>query len=177
MTDSTRGAGRPDNTEDKFDEEARRAFLYQLEQLGEFTAAAACVGVSYDTVLRYRREHPEFELACKRARGRLFAEVLLSARKLAIDGVSEVITDRDGKVIGNKKKFDGRMILAWLQRMERQWAQRVDVVEREGQPEGLALKAAEYTLDDLSAATRAKLRAVAAEEVARAAAEAPAANS
>lgn len=156
-----RKAGRPPDTNHKFDAETRAAFLVALEAGGEYSAAAAAVGVSYDAVWEYRVAHPEFELQCKRARGRLYQDLLRSARKLAIDGVEETTTDRNGNVTSRRRKFDGRMILAWLQRVDRIWAQRVDVTERAGEAEGPGLKAREYTLDQLTPEHRDRIRDVA----------------
>ena len=121
-------AGRPSGTNDKFDEETRGAFLLALERSGEYTAAAASVGVSYSCALDYRNRHPEFEEACKRARGRLIGELMASVRKMAIDGITvEEVVGADGKSRVLKKRFSERVLLKWLSRLERKWGDKVQV--------------------------------------------------
>jgi hypothetical protein len=105
-----------------FTERLRALFLEKLAELGNYGAAAAAVGVSYHTTLRYRKAHPEFQEQCDAAQLRLNRELVTAARQHCIEGmVVERVTDKNGNVT-EKRKYDTRVLLRWLaRRMPEEW--------------------------------------------------------
>ena len=97
---------------------ARTRFLEHLALKGHVRAACAHVGLSAEAAYRLRRRDPLF------ARGWAAALVLahdhgeqvLAAR--AIDGVEEPVYYR-GEQVGTRRKYDTRLLLAHLARLDR----------------------------------------------------------
>jgi len=99
--------------------EARRVqFLHTLAQQGNVRAACARVGLSREAAYTLRRRDPAF------ARGWAAAMVLandaageeLATR--AMDGIEEEVWSR-GEVVGTRRKFDTRLFLAHLARLDK----------------------------------------------------------
>lgn len=112
----------------KFTEPVRAAFLEALSHLGEWKAAAATVGVTYQCVYERRTKDPLFEEQCNAAMGRLDAELMKVARDLAIKGRLVETHDKDGRVIRTEHKISDRLLHAWLKRrMPQEWGDKVQV--------------------------------------------------
>jgi len=103
---------------DGFTAERAALFLEQLAQRGNVRAACAAIGLSRESAYRLRRRDPLF------ARGWTAALVLateVAAEILAdraLDGVEEEVWFR-GEVVGTRRRFDNRLLLAHLARLDR----------------------------------------------------------
>lgn len=104
---------------------ARAEFLEELALLGSTSAAAAAAGIP-ESVARYHRERDEeFAEECAAALDRHDRMLMRQVKKLAVDGVDEDIYDRNGQVIGSRKRYSERMLLRWLERQATgSWAAR-----------------------------------------------------
>jgi hypothetical protein len=102
----------------KFDRERRVRFLDLLSLKGNVRAAAARVGVSHETAYRARRQDPGFAALWDTAllHARKYAESELATH--ALDGV-EVAVWNKGEIVGYVVKFDARLRLAHLARLDR----------------------------------------------------------
>jgi hypothetical protein len=98
-------------------EERRAAFLEHLAGHGSVRAACARAGMSHEAAYRLRRRDELF------ARG--WAAALLLAREAsaevlacrAIDGVEEEVWHR-GEVVGTRRRYDTRLLLAHMARLD-----------------------------------------------------------
>jgi len=110
-----------------FTRERQVAFLRALATCGNVRAACAAAGVSHQTVYRARRSGSEFRLgwdaALVTARG-LVEEVLADR---ALNGVEEAVYYH-GEEVARRVRFDSRLLLAHLGRLDRLEAD-VEVVE------------------------------------------------
>ena len=102
----------------EFGRDRQAAFLEALATGGSVRAAARSVDVSYRTAYRARRGDPAFRLAWSGAllAGRAQAEDVLACR--AIDGVEEEVWYH-GEVVATRRRYDGRLLLAHLGRLDR----------------------------------------------------------
>ncbi|WP_299193153.1 hypothetical protein [uncultured Erythrobacter sp.] len=109
----------------QFTRERQRAFLARLSECGEMRAAAKHCAVSHQTAYRLRRACPVFRRACEAALvvARQHAEDALATR--AMHGVEEEVYYH-GEVIATRRRFDSRLLLAHLARLDR-LAERGDV--------------------------------------------------
>ncbi len=101
----------------KFTPERQAVFLTALAKNGEIVASAAVANVSRQLIYDCQNANPEFKAACKRAKGKLLEELVDVARKLAIEGLVEKQYDRNGKELGEKRKYSERVLLKWLARV------------------------------------------------------------
>ena len=101
-----------------FPREAQAAFLSALAECGQARRAARAAGVSHQTVYRARRACAAFRRGWDAAliAARAFAEDVLATR--ALDGVEEEIFYR-GELIGTRRRYDSRLLLAHLARLDR----------------------------------------------------------
>src|SRR6478736_3108642 len=134
---------------------ARKAqFLEALAHDGNVRAACARVGMSREAAYRLRRREPLF--------ARAWAAAQLQAREVvgdvlgtrAIDGIEEQVWHH-GEVVGTKRRYDTRLLLAHMARLDklaeepraRDDAARFDellaCIAGEAVPEALALGAGE----------------------------------
>ncbi|WP_126176666.1 hypothetical protein [Tsuneonella rigui] len=93
-------------------------FLHALAACGAVRRASAGVGVSYRTVYRERRASRTFALAWDAA---LIAARAVHADVLAtraIDGVEEIVFYR-GEEVGRRVRYDSRLLLAHLARLDK----------------------------------------------------------
>lgn len=98
--------------------ELKTRFLDRLAHNGNVRAACKRVGLSREAAYRLRRRDPLF------ARG--WAAALLKAREVAeeeladraIEGIEEQIYYR-GELIGTRRRYDGRLLLAHLARLDK----------------------------------------------------------
>lgn len=103
---------------DGWSPERKTRFLDRLAATGNVRAAAARVGMSRDSAYRLRRRDGLF------ARG--WAAALVQARESSVElladkateGIEEEIWYR-GEFMGTKRRFDGRLLLAHLARLDR----------------------------------------------------------
>lgn len=109
----------------RFTETKRAEFLLQLTRLGSYRAAAAAIGVHAITVMRYRQGHPDYQEQCQSAKDGLLKELVGTARRLAIEGVEEMVFGKDGKQLRDangqpvvRRKYSERVLLRWLARLD-----------------------------------------------------------
>lgn len=109
-------ATRPAQTE--FTRERQVAFIENLATTGSARSAAKAAGVSHQTVYRMRRASPDFRLAWDAAllAARAQAEEVLASR--ALDGVEEEVWYH-GEVVATRRRYDARLLLAHLARLDR----------------------------------------------------------
>ena len=102
----------------EFDRPRQAAFLEALAECGNVRAAARSVGISYRTAYRARRREPAFRQAWTGAliAARPVSEDVLTTR--AIDGVEEVVWFR-GEEVGRRVRYDSRLLLAHLGRLDK----------------------------------------------------------
>lgn len=143
------------STESTFDSEKRGAFLLALERTGEVHAAASAAGVTQSTVWRYRAAHPEFDEECGLALGRLYGTLMGVAKLVAIDGLVTTRRDKDGNVVSEETKYDTKVLLKWLARLDPAWGDRVQV-DKTVRTEVVHRKATKPS--DVPAEARGKLR-------------------
>ncbi|UIP08121.1 hypothetical protein LY632_06925 [Erythrobacter sp. SDW2] len=112
---SASGAGDPHTL---FTRERQVAFLQALAACGAVRRASAQVGISYRTAYRERRASAPFRLAWDAAllSARALSEDVLATR--ALDGVEEIVFYR-GEEIGRRVRYDARLLLAHLARLDR----------------------------------------------------------
>lgn len=98
--------------------EVKARFLDSLSYRGNVRVACKSVGLSAETAYRQRRRDPVFARAwaAAMALARRVSEQVLADR--AIDGVEEEVWHR-GEHVGTKRKFDGRLLLAHLGRLDK----------------------------------------------------------
>ncbi|MDP3677294.1 MAG: hypothetical protein Q8R44_19715 [Novosphingobium sp.] len=101
-----------------FTRERQVGFLHALAATGAVRSAAARAGVSHQTAYRERLSDPVFARAWNAAllAARCHAEEVLSCR--AIDGVEEEVMYH-GEVVATRRRFDSRLLLAHLARLDR----------------------------------------------------------
>ncbi len=150
--------------------EARVRFLEHLASKGNVRAACARVGLSAEAAYRLRRRDPLFARgwAAATVMARAASEDTLATR--ALDGVEEPVFYR-GEQVGVRQRYDTRLLLAHLARLDRMVEQGGAAVQDAGRfDELLALIAGEAFPEDL--AGRDAALPVAREEWGREAAEA-----
>ena len=98
--------------------EVKARFLDSLSQRGNVRAACKSVGLSAETAYRQRRRDAVFARAwaAAMALARRVGEQVLADR--AIDGIEEEVWHR-GEMVGTKRKFDSRLLLAHLGRLDK----------------------------------------------------------
>ena len=103
---------------DRFTPERRAQFLAALAELGSARAACARVGISAQAAYVLRRRDAVFAAGWDGALvlARRVAEDVLAQR--ALDGVEEPVFYR-GEQVGSRWRFDGRLLLAHLARLDR----------------------------------------------------------
>ena len=101
-----------------FTRERQVVFLHALAATGAVRSAAARSGVSHQTAYRERLASAAFRRAWDAAllAARCHAEEVLSCR--AIDGVEEQVWYH-GEVVATRRRFDTRLLLAHLARLDR----------------------------------------------------------
>ena len=101
-----------------FTRERQVEFLHALAATGAVRAAAGRAGVSHQTAYRARLADALFRRAWDAAllAARVHAEDVLSCR--AIDGVEEQVWYH-GEVVATRRRFDSRLLLAHLARLDR----------------------------------------------------------
>ena len=101
-----------------FTRERQAAFLAALAEGREVRRAAARAGVSHATAYRERRASPAFRQAWDAAllAARVHAEQVLATR--AVDGVEEEVWYH-GEVVATRRRYDSRLLLAHLGRLDR----------------------------------------------------------
>ena len=125
--------GLPADEDDRFcfTPSRRAGFLRRLADCGEVRAAAKASSVSHQTVYRLRRACPLFRRAWDAALlvAREHAEEALATR--AMHGVEEEVFYH-GEVVAKRRRYDSRLLLAHLARLDRLEA-RVDVAALAGE--------------------------------------------
>ena len=98
--------------------ERKTRFLDHLAHKGNVRAACKSVGLSREAAYRLRRRDPMFARGWSAAMvlARASSEEVLADR--AIDGVEEEIYYR-GELIGTRRRYDARLLLAHLARLDR----------------------------------------------------------
>ena len=115
-------AALPDDASDArlpiFTRERQAAFLQALAACGVARRASGLAGVSYRTAYRERRANPAFRRAWDAAllAARALSEDVLATR--ALDGVEEEVWYH-GEVVATRRRFDSRLLLAHLARLDR----------------------------------------------------------
>lgn len=122
-------ASQHEDRPDRFTPERRAQFLTVLAEAGSVRAACARVGVSAECVYRLRRRDPAFAAGWDGALvlARRAAEDLLAQR--ALEGLDEPIFYR-GEQVGSRLRFDGRLLLAHLARLDAHAAASPHAAER-----------------------------------------------
>ena len=103
---------------DGFSRERQVKFLAALAEAGNVRAACRSLRLSATTAYRTRRACREFRLAWDAAMlaARVHAEEVLADR--AINGVEEVVYYH-GQEVATRRRFDARLLLAHLARLDR----------------------------------------------------------
>ncbi len=101
-----------------FTRERQAAFLTALAECGQARRAAKAAGVSHQTVYRARRACAAFRRGWDAAliSARTYAEDVLATR--ALDGVEEDVIYR-GEVVATRRRYDSRLLLAHLARLDK----------------------------------------------------------
>ncbi|GGD96107.1 hypothetical protein GCM10011515_15060 [Tsuneonella deserti] len=101
-----------------FTRAAQAAFLAALAQCGSVRRAARASGISHQTAYRARSACPAFRRGWDAAllSARAMAEDVLATR--ALDGVEEAVFYR-GELIATRRRYDSRLLLAHLARLDR----------------------------------------------------------
>lgn len=101
-----------------FGRQRQADFLHALAASGSVRGAAARARVSHQTAYRERLASPVFRRAWDAAllAARALAEEVLASR--AIDGVEEEVLYH-GEVVATRRRYDGRLLLAHLARLDR----------------------------------------------------------
>lgn len=101
-----------------FTRERQAGFLAALAEGGEVRRAAGRAGVSHATAYRERRASPAFRRAWDAAllAARVHAEQVLATR--ALEGVEEEVWYH-GEVVATRRRYDSRLLLAHLGRLDR----------------------------------------------------------
>lgn len=101
-----------------WDARAKVRFLDHLSEKGDVRAACARVGMSRTSAYLLRRRDAAFAQAWRAALvlARAHAEEVLATR--ALDGVVEAVWFR-GELVGRRRKYDTRLLLAHLARLDR----------------------------------------------------------
>lgn len=102
----------------KFSRERQVVFLSALAAGGAARRAVRAAGISHQTAYRMRRANPAFRLAWDAAMlaARAVAEDVLAVR--AIEGVEEKVFYH-GEEVATRRRFDSRLLLAHLARLDR----------------------------------------------------------
>jgi len=124
-------AGMPPRQWTEFTRERKVVFLEALADRGDVRAAARAARISHHTAYRARRSDAAFRQAWTGAllAARVHAEATLEARAIdgveeevlatrAIDGVEEEVRYR-GEVVATRRRYDGRLLLAHLARLDK----------------------------------------------------------
>lgn len=100
-----------------WDGDRKVRFLHHLSEKGDVRAAAARVGMSRQSAYLLRRRDRAFAQAWQAALvlARGAAEEVLATR--ALDGIEEEVWFR-GELVGTRRRFDGRLLLAHLARLD-----------------------------------------------------------
>src|SRR6478735_9341630 len=121
----------PATRRDGWSPERKTRFLDRLAQCGNVRAACAAVGMSREAAYVLRRRDTLFD--------RGWAAALVLAREIgvevladrAIEGIEEQVWYR-GELMGTKRRYDGRLLLAHLARLDRHVEQAPDAVRDDG---------------------------------------------
>jgi hypothetical protein len=99
--------------------ERKTQFLYEVAACGNIRAACAHVGLSPEAAYRLRRRDALFARAWAAALvlGREASAAVLECR--AIDGIEEQVWYR-GEVVGTRRRYDNRLLLAHMARLDAQ---------------------------------------------------------
>lgn len=102
----------------KFYRDKQVAFIAALASSGAARRAVRAAGISHQTAYRMRRANPAFRLAWDAAMlaARAVAEDVLAVR--AIEGVEEKVFYH-GEEVATRRRFDSRLLLAHLARLDR----------------------------------------------------------
>jgi len=126
----------------------RLTFLSALARTGSVAASARAINRPRSTLHSATKMDSEFQLACESAQDEYVATLLKQAHKLAVDGVSTPIFDKDGIQRGEKIRYSERVLLTLLARRDPDFAPKTTVeltgkveVEHTLGPETLALMA------------------------------------
>lgn len=101
-----------------FSRDKQVAFIAALASSGAARRAVRAAGISHQTAYRMRRANPAFRLAWDAAMlaARAVAEDVLAVR--AIEGVEEKVFYH-GEEVATRRRFDSRLLLAHLARLDR----------------------------------------------------------
>lgn len=112
------------------DENVRALFLSALGESGELAPSAAVAGISRQTVYDHLERDPAFAEECDAVVGKLRQQAHETLKRIAVDGVAEPVLDKDGKVVGEKRKYDVRALLRLIERHDRQWRTGIDINQK-----------------------------------------------
>jgi len=84
-------------------------YLDHLARTGLMNHAAESIGVCPNTVLAYRKTHPEFEARVQDAMGHYRDAICREVHRRAVDGVSEDVYFQ-GAVVGQRQTYSDRLI-------------------------------------------------------------------
>lgn len=139
-----------------FTEELHEQFLGALERTGLYTASSDAVGCDPNAALDYRQTHPEFQVLCDQALTRYGEEIILEARRRAVEGIDKAIIggkDRD-RVVHTEKQYSDRLLELFLKRgKDGSFREKTDITVS-----GAMDFKSEMDLSKLSTRARAKLR-------------------
>lgn len=106
-------------------------FLENLALTGTWYKSAEYCGLSYSTILRLKKEYPEFAVACEEALVSYRDLLVEAAHDRAINGWDEpVFSQRLGTEIGRIRKFDSRLHELLLKRHDAGFRDKVEIETR-----------------------------------------------
>lgn len=121
----------PANAPQQFSREAQGDFLDALAQWGNVRAAARCAGVSRSTAYRMRRACPRFRTLWDAALLHAVPRVEEVLADRALNGVEETVYYH-GEEVATRRRYDSRLLLAHLGRLDRLLGDRAASVAAEG---------------------------------------------
>ncbi|MBI1213781.1 MAG: hypothetical protein GC190_20160 [Alphaproteobacteria bacterium] len=125
MTNSNRAVARAPNA--RLTNAERATFLSALASTGSIAAAARTIGRARSTMHSAIGADPAFKLEVESATDAYVSKLLQQAHRLAIDGVSTPIFDRDGEQVGERVKYSERVLLKLLERRDADFAPKTTV--------------------------------------------------
>lgn len=122
--------GRPGRPAALDNPDARERFLSALSLSGEVAPAAAAAGVSREVAYKHLQRDPQFAMECDLAVGKLRQEAHETLKRLAVDGIPEPIFNKDGEQVGERRKYDTRALIRFIERHDKQWRAGIDIDQK-----------------------------------------------
>lgn len=110
----TRESKEPNNPRDA----RQKAFLAAFAELGVIKPACVAAKISREALNLWRREDREFEEKFMQARQDFADSIVGEAVRRARDGVEEDVYNKDGELVGTRRRYSDRLMLAMLAKVD-----------------------------------------------------------